>query len=89
MYIYPENLEGKSTLFLWTLKDLIIIVIGLVISVAMMAVMNFIVPIVITGVYAFLSLRVDSELNISDYIRFAVCFFITTQQMFFWKGGGR
>ena len=85
MYIYPDNLKGNSTMFLWTLRDMLIVIIGAVLSAACAAVFDFIVPGVAVGVYAFLTIRVDNELNISDYIRFAFRFFVTEQQVFYWR----
>lgn len=85
MYIYPDNLKGKSTMFLWTLRDMLVIIIGAVISAALTALLDFVLPGVAVGVYAFLTLRIDNELNISDYIRFAFRFFVTTQQMYYWR----
>lgn len=85
MYIYPDNLKGKSTMFLWTLRDMLVIIIGAVISAALTALFDFVLPGVAVGVYAFLTLRIDNELNISDYIRFAFRFFVTTQQMYYWR----
>lgn len=85
LYIYPENLKGKSTMFLWTLKDMLIIIIGAVLSAAAAAVFEFIMPGVLVGVYAFLTLRIDNELNIFDYIRFAFRYFITQQQIYYWR----
>ena len=85
MYIYPENLKGKSTMFLWTLRSMLIIIIGAVISAVFAAVFDFILPSVCIGVYAFLTMWIDNELNIADYIRFAFRFFITTQQTFYWR----
>lgn len=85
MYIYPDNLKGKSTMFLWTLRDMLVIIIGAVISAALTTLFDFVLPGVAVGVYAFLTLRIDNELNISDYIRFAFRFFVTTQQMYYWR----
>ena len=44
MYIYPENLKGKSTMFLWTLRDMLIIIIGAVLSAVFAAALDWIVP---------------------------------------------
>lgn len=85
MYIYPDNLKDKSTLFLWTLRDMLVIIIGAVISAALTALFDFVLSGVAVGVYAFLTLRIDNELNISDYIRFAFRFFVTTQQIYYWR----
>ena len=84
-YIYPDNLKGKSTMFLWTLRDMLAIIIGAVLSAACGAVLHLMLPGVLVGVFAFLTMRIDGELNISDYIRFAVRFFVTEQQAFFWN----
>lgn len=83
-YIYPENLKGKSTMFLWALKDMLIVVIGTVLAVAVAVLLHSVLPTVLIGVYAFLTLRIDEELNIADYIRFAFRYFVTTQQLFYW-----
>jgi hypothetical protein len=85
MYIYPDNLKGKSTMFLWTLRDMLAIIIGAVLSAACGAVLHLMLPGVLVGVFAFMTMRIDGELNISDYIRFAARFFITEQQAFFWR----
>ncbi len=85
MYIYPDNLKGKSKMFLWTLRDMLAIIIGAVLSAACGAVLHLMLPGVLVGVFAFMTMRIDGELNISDYIRFAARFFITEQQTFFWR----
>lgn len=55
MYIYPDNLKSKATLWLWALRDLAIIGIGSLISVFALSQLGFFVPIVLTAAYAFLS----------------------------------
>ena len=85
MYIYPDNLKGKSTMFLWTLRDMLIVMIGAVLSAACAAVFDFIIPGGAGGAYALLTTRVDSELTIPDYIRFALRFVVTEQQVFYWR----
>ncbi len=88
MYIYPENLKGKSMMFLWTLKDMLIIIIGAVLSAALAALFEFVFPCALVAVYAFLTLRLGEELSIFDYIRFAFRYFITQQQAYFWRKDG-
>lgn len=85
MYIYPEHLKDKSTMFLWTLKDMLIIIAGTIISAIFLRALDIMLPAVIVSTYAFLTMRIDNELNIADYIRFAFRFFITTQQIFYWR----
>lgn len=84
MYIYPDNLRSKASLFLWTLNDIAIIGIGCLISVFAIAQLGFPLPIVVTAVYAFLTIRFD-ETTILDFIRYAFAFFIGKQQLFHWR----
>jgi len=72
MYIYPDNLKAKAVLWLWELRDIGIIGIG------------FIVPLVVTALYGFLSIRF-SDTSILDFLRYACAFFLAKQQLFEWR----
>ena len=78
MYIYPDNLKSKATLWLWELRDIGIVGIGCLISVFALAQLGFILPIVFTAAYAFLSIRIE------DTIRYALQFFVLRQQTYDW-----
>lgn len=84
MYIYPDNLKSKATLRLWQLRDIGIIGIGCLISVFALAQIHFFIPLVITAVYAFLSIRVD-DTSILDFFRNAGAFFVAKQQFYEWR----
>ena len=84
IFIYPENLKAKATLWLWELRDVTVIGIGLLLSVLALAQTGIMIPLVITALYAFLSIRVDDS-NILDFLRYAVCFLFLKQQYFEWK----
>lgn len=84
MYMYPDNLKAKATLWLWELKDIGIIGVGLLISVFALSQTGILVPIVITSVYAFLAIRFE-DTSILDFIRYACAFFILKQQMYEWR----
>lgn len=84
MYMYPDNLKAKATLWLWELKDVGIIGVGLLISVFALSQTGILVPIVITAVYAFLAIRFE-DTSILDFIRYACAFFILKQQMYEWR----
>ena len=83
MYIYPDNLKSKATLWLWTLRDLAIIGIGRLISVFALSQLGFFVTIVLTAAYAFLSIRMD-DTSILDFLRYAVRYFLLQQQSYSW-----
>ena len=84
MYMYPDNLKAKATLWLWELRDIGIIGIGLLVSVFTLAQLGNMIPIVITAVYAFLSIRFQ-DTSIMHFIRYACAFFIFKQQMYEWR----
>lgn len=84
MYMYPDNLKAKATLWLWELRDIGIIGVGLLISVFALAQLGVIIPIVITAAYAFLSIRFE-DISIIDFIRYACAFFILKQQTYEWR----
>ena len=86
MYIYPDNLKSKATLCLWELRDIGIIGVGCLLSVFTLAQLGFVPPIVITAVYAFLSIRFE-DTSILDFIRYAVAFFFGKQQTYEWRSG--
>ncbi|MEA5011078.1 MAG: hypothetical protein VB100_05085 [Angelakisella sp.] len=84
MYMYPEHLRAKATLWLWELSDIGIISAGLLISVFALSQVGIMFPIVITAVYAFLSIKFE-DTSILDFIRYACAFFIFKSQMYEWR----
>lgn len=83
-YIYPENLKSQSKLWLWSLRDIVILGVALVISVVSLAEIRFVIPLVLTVLFGFLSIRLD-ETTVLDFIRRCFRYFITTQQYFEWQ----
>ncbi len=83
-YLYPQNMRTQTKLWLWSLKDIIILGIALTISVVSWAKLGFIIPAALTAVYAILTMRMD-ENSILDYIKCAWRYFISTQQYFEWR----
>lgn len=84
MYMYPDHLKAKATLWLWELRDIGIISAGLLISVFALSQVGIMFPIVITAVYAFLSIKFE-DTSILDFIRYAFAFFIFKSQMYEWR----
>jgi flagellar motor component MotA len=77
-------MRASATLWLWSLKDFAIIVVGALFSAMVLATTKILIPAVITAVYAFLSIRND-ETTILDFIKYAVRYFISTQQYYEWR----
>ena len=84
MYIYPDHLRAKATLWLWQLKDIGIIGVAALLSVLAISQLGLWPPIVLTAVYAFLSIRFD-DTSILDFIKYACAFFILKQQFYEWR----
>ncbi len=84
IFIYPDNLTAKATMWLWELKDLAVVGIGLIFSVLILASWGFLLPLVLTVLYAFLSIRME-DASILDFLRNAVCFLFLHQQLYEWR----
>jgi len=84
LYIYPDNLKAKATLCLWELRDIGIIGIGCLISVFALSQLGMLLPIVLTAVYGFLTIRIE-DTSILDFIRYACVFFVLGQQIYEWR----
>ena len=86
MYLYPEHLKAKATLWLWTLRDIGVLVGALVLSALVLARFGTGLPLVLTALYAFLSIRVE-EASILDFLCRAVNFLLLRQQRYEWRLG--
>lgn len=84
MYIYPDNLKAKATLWLWELRDVGIIGVCLLLSVFALAQLHLFVPIVFTALYAFLTIRFE-DTSILKFILNAAAFFVGKQQTYKWR----
>ena len=82
-YLYPKNLKATANLWLWSLRDFAIICIALLLSVLMFAQTQFFLPFVVTLCFGFLTIRLE-DTTVLDFIRYAVKYFISTQQEFIW-----
>ena len=84
MYLYPENLTARPMLWLWTLRDVAWIGTGLLLSVLALTQTGIALPLVLTAVFAFLTIRHEGT-SILDFIRYATAFLLTKQQYYEWR----
>ena len=84
MYLYPENLTARPMLGLWTLRDVAWIGTGLLLSVLALTQTGIALPLVLTAVFAFLTIRHEGT-SILDFIRYAAAFLLTKQQYYEWR----
>ena len=70
-------------LWLWELRDVAVIGTGLLLSVFALVQAGLMPPLVVTVLYAFLSIRVDGA-SLLDFLRYAVNFLFIKQQYYEW-----
>ena len=83
-YLYPQNLKAAANLWLWSLKDFAILGVAALLSIAALVQLGFILPAAATLCYGFLTIRMD-DATILDFLKYAVRYFISTQQYFEWR----
>ena len=84
MFIYPDTLKAKPLLRLWLLRDIAVIGIGALLSVLALAPGLGMGLLVITVLYAFLTIQVEGS-SILDFLRRAACFLFLCQQYYEWR----
>ena len=84
IYIYPDNLRAKAKLWLWELRDVAVIGIGFLFSVLALANGAGMFLMVLTVLYAFLSIRMEGA-SILDFLRCAIFFLFLHQQYYEWS----
>lgn len=83
-YLYPQNLKATANLWLWSLKDFVILGIAALLSIVALVQLRIVVPAAVTLCFGFLTIRMD-DTAILDFIRYAVRYFISMQQYFEWR----
>ena len=83
-YYYPYDLKSQAKLWLWNLRDVAIIGAALLISILALTQIRFFLPLTLTLVYMFLSIRLE-DVCVLDYIRCGVRYFLLSQQYYEWK----
>ncbi|MEY8388195.1 hypothetical protein AALC17_13020 [Oscillospiraceae bacterium 38-13] len=81
---HPDNLKAKAKLWLWELRDVAVIGAGLLLSVLALSHGAGMLLLVLTVLYAFLSIRMEGA-SILDFLRCAVCFLFLHQQYYEWE----
>jgi len=83
-YIYRQNLKAKANLWLWSLRDFVIMSVAVLISVVLLVHSGMLLPAALSMCFAVLTIRAD-DTTVLDYLGYAVRFFLTTQQSFEWR----
>jgi len=83
-YLYPQNLKATANLWLWGLRDFVILGVAALLSIVLLVRLRMAVPLALTLCFGFLTIRLE-ESTVLDFLMHAVRFFLSTQQYFEWK----
>ena len=83
-YLYPQNLKATANMWLWSLKDFAVLGVAALLSIVMLVQLKFFIPAVATLCFGFLTIRMD-DTTVLDFLKYAVRYFISTQQYFEWR----
>ena len=83
-YLYPKNLKAKANLWLWSMKDFIILAVMALVAIVLFVVTGWIAPIAIALCFAVLTIRKD-DMTVLDYLKYAMRYFVTDQQYYKWR----
>ena len=85
-YLYPQNLKATANLWLWSLKDFLILAVAALFSALVLVQLRIYLPDAVTLCYGFLTIRMD-DTTVLDFIKYAARYFVSTQQYYEWRVG--
>ena len=83
-YLYPKNLKSKANLWLWGMRDFILVCASALLSIFALVELGWLIPAALTLCFAFLTVRKD-EMTVLEYLKYAIRYFLTDQQYNEWK----
>ena len=83
-FLYPSDLKSNPMMWLWELRDVVILGVMAIFSVFAIAQTGVFIPLVITVVYGFLSIQYEG-VSILGFIKYAVTFLFAKQQIYEWQ----
>ena len=83
-YIYPQNLKARANLWLWSLRDFVILCAAVLVSAVIFLNYGYLLPAALALCFGFLTIRKD-DITVVDFLGYAVRFFLTSQKYFEWR----
>lgn len=84
-YLYPQNLKAKANLWLWSLRDFTIFCIAILLSAVVLVHSSILLPAALSLCFGFLTIQATDETTIMGHLRYAIHFFLISQQYFEWR----
>ena len=82
--MYPQNLKATANLWLWSLRDFVILSIAVLISAAIFINSGILLPAALSLCFGFLTIRKD-DITVVDFLGYAARFILTGQQYYEWR----
>ena len=83
-YIYPKNLKAKAQLWLWSLRDFVILAAAALLSALVLVQTGNLLPVAISMGFGFLSIRME-DTTVLDYMSYAVRYLFASQKYYEWR----
>ena len=83
-YIYPKNLKAKAQLWLWSLRDFVILAIATLLSAVVLLQSGSLIPAALSLGYGFLSIRME-DTTVLDYMSYAARYVLVSQKYYEWR----
>lgn len=83
-YIYPKNLKAKAQLWLWSLRDFVILAIAALLSAVVLVHSGNLLPAAVSLGFGFLSIRME-DTTVLDYMSYAVRYLLASQKYYEWR----
>ncbi len=83
-YIYPQNLKAKPHLWLWGLRDFVILALCVLLSLVLLVHSGLMLSLALTLCFAFMTIRME-DTTVMDYLGYATRHFIISQKIYEWR----
>jgi len=83
-YLYPQNLKARANLWLWSLRDFVILCAAVLVNAVIFLNAGIAFPAALALCFGFLTIRKD-DITVVDFLGYAARFFLTSQQYFIWR----
>ena len=83
-YLYPPNRKATANLWLWGLRDFMILGVAALLSIVLLVRLRMAVPLALTLCFGFLTIRLEDS-TVLDFLIHPVRFCLRTQHSVEWK----
>ncbi len=83
-YIYPQNLKAKPHLWLWGMRDFVILALLVLLSAVLLVYSGLLAPMAGALCFAFVTIRME-DTTVMDYLSYALGYFVIRQKHYEWR----